>query len=264
MTMTANFLRAALKLADRGLHVFPCKPRDKRPATLHGVKDATIDPDVIERWWRQEPSFNIGVATGTTSGIMVIDVDNIDAEAELKKLETANGALPATVESITARGRHLYFRWPEGGVRNSAGKIAPGIDVRASGGYIVAPPSLHPSGKRYCWSVDSASAFAPAPEWLIGMVTAPAAMLLFDNTARPADPAQWRDLVRNGITEGCRNDKMARLVGHLLGRHVDPEVTLEIALAINDARCRPPLPGNEVVAIVDSIAGLELKKRINA
>jgi hypothetical protein len=134
--------------------------------------------------------------------------------------------------------------------------------VRANGGYVLVPPSLHPSGKRYAWSVDSANTFAAAPEWLIGMVTTPAAVLLFDNTARPADPAQWRDLVRNGITEGCRNDRIARLVGHLLGRHVDPEVTLEIALAINDARCRPPLPRNEIIAVVDSIAGCELKKRI--
>jgi hypothetical protein len=257
-----TLLNAALKLAARGLYVFPCKPRDKRPATLHGVKDATTDPDVIKRWWRQEPNFNIGVATGTTSGIMVVDVDNIDAEAELKKLEDANVALPATVESITARGRHLYFKWPERDVRNSASKLAPGIDVRANGGYVLVPPSLHPSGKRYAWSVDSANTFAAAPEWLIGMVTTPAAVLLFDNTARPADPAQWRDLVRNGITEGCRNDRIARLVGHLLGRHVDPEVTLEIALAINDARCRPPLPRNEIIAVVDSIAGCELKKRI--
>jgi hypothetical protein len=224
------------------------------------VKDATIDPDVIEHWWRQEPSFNIGVATGTTSGIMVVDIDNIDAEAELRKLEDANGALPATVEAITARGRHLYFKSPERDIRNSASKIAPGIDVRGTGGYTVVPPSLHPSGRRYTWSVDSASVFAAAPEWLIGMIAAPTAVLPF--TARPADPAQWRDLVRSGITEGCRNDKMTRLVGHLLGRHVDPEVALEIALAINDARCRPPLPGNEVIAIVDSIAGLELKKRI--
>ena len=168
--------------------------------------------------------------------------------------------MPATVEAITARGRHLYFKWPERDVGNSAGKIAPGIDVRGNGGYVLVSPSLHPSGRRYAWSVDSASAFAAAPEWLIGMSTA---VLLFD-TARPNDPAQWRDLIRNGIPDGCRNDRVTRLVGHLLGRHVDPEVALEIALAINDARCRPPLPRNEVIAIVDSIAGLELRKRINA
>ena len=78
-------LDTALKLAARGLHVFPCKPRDKRPATKHGVLDATTNPDAIEKWWRQVPTCNIGVATGAVSGIMVLDVDSIDAEAELQE-----------------------------------------------------------------------------------------------------------------------------------------------------------------------------------
>jgi hypothetical protein len=235
--MAASFLSAALKLADRGLAIFPCRPHDKRPATKHGVKDASIDPDVIKRWWRQEPSFNVGVATGTTSGIMVVDVDNIDAEAELKKLEQRNGALPATVEVITARGRHLYFKWPERDIRNSAGKVARGVDVRGRGGYVLAPPSLHPSGKRYCWSVDSASAFATAPEWLIDMITAPIA------AAAPLAPA-WQDLIRDGAPKGCRNDSMARVVGHLLQRHVDPVIALEIAwqLTMRDGVHRSPAP----------------------
>ena len=255
--MTA-FLRAALKLANRGLRVFPCRPHDKRPATAHGVKDATIDPGAIERWWRQEPNFNIGVATGAVSGIMVVDVDDIDAEAELKKLEDQNGALPATVETVTARGRHLFFKWPERDVRNSAGKIAPGVDVRGTGGYIVAPPSLHPSGKRYCWSVDSADTIATAPEWLLDKITSPAEV-----TGPATAPTAWCDLIRDGAAKGCRNDNMTRVVGHLFCRHVDPLITLEIALAINDARWRPALPRSEVIAIVDSIAALELKRRVN-
>jgi len=253
--MTA-FLRAALKLAARGLHVFPCQPHDKRPATTNGLKAATIDPDVITRWWRQAPTCNIGVATGSASGIMVVDVDDIDAEAELKKLEDEHGALPATVEAVTARGRHLFFKWPERDIRNSASKLAPGIDVRGNGGYIVAPPSLHPSGRRYCWSVDSASIFAAAPEWLLDMITAPVR-----DTATAA--TAWHDLIRDGAAKGCRNDNMTRVVGHLLHRHVDPMITLEIALAINDARWRPPLPRAEILAIVDSIAARELKRRVN-
>jgi hypothetical protein len=251
-------LRAALKLADRGLRVFPCQPRDKRPATAHGMKDATTDSGVIERWWRQEPNFNIGVATGAVSNIMVVDVDDLDAEAELKKLETLHGALPATVESVTARGRHLFFKWPQRDVRNSASKLAPGIDVRANGGYVVVPPSTHPSGRRYCWSVDSANAFAAVPDWLLIMMAMPASQ------KAPTPAAESRNLIRDGVGKGCRNDNIARLVGHLLHRHVDPEVTLQLAIAFNDARCRPPLGHAEVIAIVDSIAALELKKRVNS
>jgi hypothetical protein len=242
---------AALNLAERGLRVFPC--RDKRPATAHGVKDATVDPRVIEHWWR-EADFNIGVATGAVSGVVVIDIDNIDAEGELRRLESAQGALPPTVEAITARGRHLFFKWPGQDVRNSASRIAPGIDVRGDGGYVIAPPSLHPSGKRYAWSVDSGNVFADAPGWLLDMISAP------KNTTAGLVMA-WNDMVREGAGKGYRNDSLCRLVGHLLYRRVDPLTTLEIALAVNDARFRPPLSRAEVTAIVDSIAAAELRRR---
>src|SRR5262245_12781302 len=79
-------LRSALALAEKGLHVFPCQPRDKRPATTNGVKAATTDPDTIRQWWQRDPQLNIGIATGKPSGVFVLDVDGIDAEAELRKL----------------------------------------------------------------------------------------------------------------------------------------------------------------------------------
>ena len=136
------------------------------------------------------------------SRIFVIDIDGPDAEAELRKLEAQYGPIPPTVESITARGRHLFFHYPEQPVRNSAGKLAPGIDVRGDGGYVLAPPSKHPSGRRYCWSVDSANAFAPAPEWLLAMLAASAA----GNGNVTLAPAEWRDLVCGGVDEGQRNE----------------------------------------------------------
>jgi hypothetical protein len=127
-------IKSALALAVKGLHVFPCQPRAKIPATSNGLKAATIDRTIITQWWQQNPQFNIGIATGKASGIFVVDVDGIDAEGELRKLEAEHGPLPATVEAITARGRHLYFRMPAIDIRNSASKIAPHIDVRANGG----------------------------------------------------------------------------------------------------------------------------------
>ena len=111
-------IRSALTLAAKGLYVFPCQPRDKRPATANGVKAATIDEITIRQWWQQIPDANIAFATGTPSKIFVLDVDGIDAEAELRKLEAKHGALPATVEVITARGRHVYFKMPTTPIRN--------------------------------------------------------------------------------------------------------------------------------------------------
>ena len=249
-------IKTALRLAEHGLCVFPCRVRDKRPATANGVKDATTDLGIIELWWREEPEFNVAVATGAMSRIFVIDIDGLDAETELKKLEARYGWLPATVETITARGRHLFFQYPGQRVRNSAGKVAPGIDVRGDGGYVLVPPSMHPSGRRYCRSVDSANAFAAAPEWLLAKLATPEG-----GQSELTAPTEWRALVCEGVEEGQRNHSLARLAGYLLRRRVDPLVTLEMLTVWSAARCRPPLEAAEITAIVDSIAARELKRR---
>src|SRR5262249_50692405 len=176
------------------------------------------------QWWQQEPRFNIGLSTGTASGVFAIDVDNDgdrNGEAELRRLEQEHGTLPATVEVITAHGRHIYFKMPETSLRCSAGRIAPGIDVRADGGYTVVPPSTHPSGYTYRWSVDSAKSFAAAPDWLIAKIAEPV-----KGAATPV--AAWRSLVVNGVAEGQRDCTVTRLAGLLLRRFVDPIVTLEL------------------------------------
>jgi hypothetical protein len=245
----------ALALARRGLHVFPCKPCGKEPATLPGCKDATTDRAIIEQWWRGNPDCNIAIATGTLSKVFCVDIDGIDAEGELRKLEAECGALPPTVESITARGRHLFFRMPPQPLRNSAGKVAAGIDVRADGGYVLVPPSIHPSGRAYYWSVDTANTFATAPDWLLARISDTRST----GAVPVAPPSEWRDLAK-GVAEGARNCSAARLAGHLLRRGVDPFVTLELLRGWN-ARCTPPLPEEDIERIVDSISARELRRR---
>ena len=249
-------IRAAIALAKRGMAVFPCLPRDKLPMTEHGCKDATTDPETIRAWWSEQPDCNVAIATGVVSKVFVVDVDGLDAEAELRKLEHKHGALPATVEAITARGRHLYFKVPGVPVRNSAGRIAPGVDTRGDGGYVLAPPSVHPSGRRYRWSVDSVSAFAAAPTWLLDKVTTPA-----NGTNSAATVSDWRALVRDGVGEGARDCTIAKLAGYLLRRRIDPVVVLGLMQAWNTASCAPPLSAADVDRIVDSIAGRELARR---
>src|SRR5262245_53991926 len=140
-------LRHALILQSRGAAIFPCRQRSKLPATAHGCLDATTDRAQIEEWWGANPDCHSAIATGRPSGVFVIDVDGDDGEAALRKLEAEHGMLPPTVEVITARGRHLYFKMPAHPVPCSIGKIAPSIDVRGDGGYVLAPPSVHPDGK---------------------------------------------------------------------------------------------------------------------
>jgi hypothetical protein len=250
-------LSTALALAEKGFRIFPCAVRGKTPATPNGCKDATSGVALIKQWWEHEPRYNIGLATGSPSGVFVIDIDGLEAEAALKELERELGALPSTVEALTARGRHLYFSMPaDVSVRNSASQVAPHIDVRGTGGYVLTPPSVHPSGKIYSWSVDCASVIAEAPPWLIKKVTAPA-----NGASAATAPSVWRELVHDGVGEGARNDALTRLSGYLLVRLVDPFVTLGLLQAWNSARCSPPLPEADVARIVNSIAGRELARR---
>src|SRR5688500_12782369 len=104
---------SALKCAEHGWPVFPCWPNSKNPLTRHGLKDATLDPAVIERWWSVWPTANFAIRTGAPSGIVVLDVDGDEGWDSLHRLEDANGELPTTACIVTPRGgEHFYFRHP--------------------------------------------------------------------------------------------------------------------------------------------------------
>ena len=148
-------LAAALAYAAHGWPVFPCH-RDKTPATAHGFRDATTDPGRIRRWWAGHPHDSIGVACGP-AGLVVIDIDVAKGGlASWQRLKAAHGIDDETLTSLTGGGgRHYFYRAPERFQgRNSAGKLGPGVDVRADGGYVIAPPSGHPSGREYIWDPD--------------------------------------------------------------------------------------------------------------
>ena len=247
--------KCALRLAERGMAVFPCWPRAKEPATPHGHKDASTDPAVIERWWRREPAYNIAIATGAISGIFVVDIDGLEAEAALRKL----GELPSTVEAITGRagGRHVWLRWPGRPVSNSADQIAAGVDVRGDCGYVLAPPSMHPSGRRYVWSVDSAPTIAYAPGWLLKLIDEPCSADNDDGTT----PAQWATFLATRADGSRREAAIARFYGLLVRRFIDPWIALDTVRMFNELRCDPPLDDSEVVRIADNIAAREVSRR---
>jgi Bifunctional DNA primase/polymerase, N-terminal len=159
--------KAALAYARRGVPVFPCEPGAKRPLTRNGHWDATTDPRIIERWWKRWPSANVGVPTGKKSGVVVLDVDDGGLES-LAKLERAGAAAPKTARARTGGGGiHVFFRYPRGTeIRNSAGLLGPGLDVRGEGGYVVVPPSRTQSS--YQWVDRSPLAEA---SWLIEHLT---------------------------------------------------------------------------------------------
>jgi putative DNA primase/helicase len=178
-TALSALREAALAWARHGFAVFPLRPHDKIPLTTHGCKDASTDPDQIVQWWRQWPEANIGVAT---DGLVVVDIDpRHGGDATWTDLLTAYGAIPETLRVITGGGgQHICFAAPAGSpIRNSAGLLGSGIDIRATGGYVVAPPSLHASGRQYAidpgcgWEPDfpEPPPLAPASAWILDRLT---------------------------------------------------------------------------------------------
>lgn len=148
----------AIAYAGQGWHVLPLQARSKLPAFGPGGRkrlaytDATTDREQLLTWWRTSPEANLGIRCDA-SGILVIDVDpRHGGDDRLHELERALGPLPSTVEALTGGGgQHLIFAAPVDVA--PIGKLGDGVDVKWRG-YIVAPPSLHESGRAYEWSVD--------------------------------------------------------------------------------------------------------------
>jgi hypothetical protein len=169
----SELLAAALDYAARGWPVLPLVPRGKVPLTRHGLKDATTDPAQIQQWWRRWPSANVGVVTGPPSGLLVVDLDGEDGLTSWARLEVKHGPVVTLEQATGSGGAHLLLRYPEGlELGNSAGRLGEGVDTRGRGGYIVAPPSVHPSGRVYAWTA-SGQEIAPAPRWLLALLQPP-------------------------------------------------------------------------------------------
>ncbi|WP_333841205.1 bifunctional DNA primase/polymerase [Pelomicrobium sp.] len=252
-------LAAARGYLARGWSVVPVEPRGKRPVVPWAEFQRRLPtPEELEAWFHRCGDANLAIVTGAMSQVVVLDVDpRHGGEASLAALIAEHGALPVTVEAITGGGgRHYYFSHPGGVVPNRVA-IASGLDLRGDGGMVVAPPSRHPSGRRYAWvpgrSPDEVP-LAPVPPWLLRLVL----------PARPraGHPiTHWRTLVQEGVAQGQRNNTIASLAGHLLWHGVDPQVVLELLLAWNRVRCRPPLADDEVVRVVESILRLHERER---
>ncbi len=281
--MSASPVQFALGYANRGLHVVPlrwaikdgsgwqcscnldCTSPAKHPMTANGLLDATKDRRQITTWWERWPEANVGIRTGAVSGIIVLDVDpRHDGDDTLHDLEREHGELPPTWKFHTGGGgEHYLFRHLGHEIRNSAGQLGLGLDIRGDGGYIVAPPSLHISGRRYVVDVDGHPqqvALAPLPDWID------------ENLRRAANSTgggcqNWLIEVSRTVCEGERNDAVARLSGLLargLGWIPDaPRVVHELVQSWNSCHCRPPLLPDEVTRTVRSIWQKEARRRSN-
>ena len=228
-----------------GFSVIPLG-KDKRPL-LEWREYQTRQPalEELREWFRNEPPA-IGIVTGRISGIVVLDIEH-DAVFDKKYLP------PTVIARTGGGGWHYYYRYPEGvEIKNSVKKLDPKIDIRSDGGYVVAPPSLHPSGNHYEWIIKDFQEMDYLPEWIIKKL------------GESEEKKDWKEVLK-GAEQGQRNNTATSLVGKIL--HYLPlkeweTIGYEYLKGWNRLNT-PPLEERELEIIFLSIAKLEITRREN-
>jgi hypothetical protein len=242
----------ALAYTDRNWPVFPC--RGKRPLTDNGFHAATTEAHQLHVWWKRWHDANVAIATGSASGgLVVLDIDpRPGGVASLEKIQADYGALPTTATVRTGGGGgHGYLRASQPVRSRCPLPGYPGLDLKAEGGYVIAPPSVHASGKRYAW--HRRDRIAEAPAWLVELANHEEPKPTFDP---PAVQRSMSDL--DGVLRGYPRVR-ARFERHPSGLHdttpsgVDLGLASGLALlgfdedsiayAIVESRSRAGLPG---------------------
>lgn len=219
-----------------------CDSPGKHPLTDNGVYGASTDETQIIAWWHRRPWANVAIATGAISGIVALDVDvDKGGPDSLHDLERQHGPLPDTPLSLTGGGGlHALFVHPGVAVQNKVG-IASGLDVRGDGGYIVAPPSLHISRRRYAWDLAAdpeTTPIASLPGWL-------------ETIAARRTPLQTMPDGDAKIS-AYRNVTLFRVAGALRRIGLPSDDIAAMLDVLNQRRCDPPLGETEVLKIARS------------
>lgn len=245
-----NMMEQAIKYAEMGLAVFPVR-QNKTPYTPHGCKDAKTDIRAIKNWWKRYPDANIGIATGSISGgIVVIDIDidedkGVYGDESLSEWEKEHGELPETWRAITGRGGyHIYYR-SDDSIKNTT-NLYPGVDIRGEGGYVIAPPSIHQNGNYYQWELDPNDVDIHfADQQVMDFIKGP------DKKAKVA-PQKAKFMLPDVIKSGARNDTLYRYGCSLQAKgYADDEILNKLEDA--NTRCDIPLKDEELTTIYNSV-----------
>ena len=251
------YVRAAVQLINAGLAIIPLEPGKKTPATKNGVKDWTDNPADPAKIWAVNPDFNLGATMGQVShGTICLDVDvhhkDHDGLEFLERWQNEHGELPETWTQITGSGGKQMFYRVNREIKNAACAEI-GIDVRGENGYAVMPPSLHPCGERYEWSIspedcDIADANASVYE-LIDYVREHAKSKLHPGGSKHVK-------LEDEITKD-RNNSLFAYGRSLLSRGISHEDVASLVRIANKKRCKPPLDDGEVERCIGSINSKE-------
>jgi len=222
--------------------VIPIVPGAKKPNIKWSDYQFKRANEVVLQDWFIKNNYNIGIVTGKISNIIVIDVDSEEGKKHIEDC-------PPSPIVITGKGCHIYFNHPQDReVRNFQKRPGlEGIDLRGDGGYVIAPPSIHPNGTKYRWKkgfspIDLAVADFPLDKF-------------FSNNYNPIKP------LYQGVSKGGRNNSLARMCGSWFRDGLDYEEVLEMALIWN-TRNNPPLSFKELENTVMSIHKLNLRNRV--
>lgn len=223
-------------------------------------QDEPMSLEQVEEVWTAQPRANIGLCTGARSGVVVLDIDpRHGGDIGLETLEAEYSKLPHTIESQTGGGgRHLIFKHPGVPIKNKV-NLAPGVDVRGDGGIIVLPYSIHASGKHYEWELSSTPAQvkpADMPAWLLKLLATPQAQA----PGGTKEETDWAKVLLQGALDGERNNTATRLAGRLCRKGLSAPEVAAICIIWNQ-RNKPPLPDDEVLRTVESIAKAEATRR---
>lgn len=217
-----------------------CSSVGKHPRTKNGSKDVSLNNSVVQEWWSMWPEANIGIATGSLSQLIVVDVDPRHGGGKSWENWVAKNDIPSTLKVSTGGGGyHLYFS-TTAIIKNKVG-VLPGVDIRGEGGYIIAPGSFHASMKPYTWTNDLVTtAIAALPKTLEDLIK--------------QDSKDVQDPPKNIIPLGSRHTTFVSLAG-LLRRHgLESKGITEALKAINQTLCSSPLEIKEISSIAQSVS----------
>lgn len=242
---TGNFLDVAMFYVEHNIKTFPVKRQGKSPLCPKGFKSATTDKVVLQEWNNKFPNCNVGIPTGSINNIFVVDIDGEQGIESLNRLELIYGKLDAPTVT-TGKGKHLYFKMPENtDIKSSVSKIADHIDIRANGGYVVAPPSIHENGHQYTWeNFIPNQGFPEAPSWLISLIT---------NAEKQPLPVSGVLEEIASAPEGERNDTLYKRSISLIGRAMRKNLNMaEIKENIINAAMQSGLSTEEALKTFDN------------
>jgi len=237
-----EFLKKALEYEKRGWSVVQLKAKSKIPrGEWKHLQRRRATEDEIRRWWAEYPNGNVGIICGNISGIAVIDIDDIEtADARVTK------EMPTGYQVQTKNGLHAYYTIPKRVKLQSNPKIL-GVELKAEGSLVAAPPSIHPEGGAYTFKMNGE--LRQLPQWFLDLSHQPSTR----GKLRSASPDNdWVIQAWQGVGKGERNTTAAKLAGHYLGKRLKREEVVEIMSDWNE-RNTPPLDHDELMTVIQSI-----------